>query len=69
MTFNTMMNDASMQGKPKTEVLTALLDKLQLCQRALGPLFAGDVPLRINTECAVTGVPLRNGSVRAFQYI
>jgi hypothetical protein len=40
MTFNTVMNDATMQGKPKTEVLTALLDKLQLCQRALGPLFA-----------------------------
>jgi hypothetical protein len=63
MTFGTMMNDTSMQGKSKTEVLTALLDKLQLCQRALGPAFAGDMPLRINTERAVTGVPC-HGRVR-----
>ncbi|RKF64554.1 hypothetical protein GcC1_131018, partial [Golovinomyces cichoracearum] len=57
MTFRTMVADPSQHGKSKAEVLTALLDRLQLCQRALGESFAGDLQLKINTERTFKGVP------------
>lgn len=42
--------------KNKMEVLTGLLDRMQLCQRALGPQVAGgDAQLRHNVERAVAG--------------
>ena len=57
MTSGTMLGDPPHHGKTKFELLTALLDRLQMCQRALGESFAGDLQLRIYTEHAFKGVP------------
>lgn len=39
------------------KVLQSMLDKLQLCQRALGPAYAADIHLRDNVLRACRGVP------------
>ncbi|KAM4061339.1 hypothetical protein HRG_013074 [Hirsutella rhossiliensis] len=54
-TFNSIRaQDAS---KSLHEVLQLLFDKLQLCQRALGPDYAGNIPLRTTLIIACRGVP------------
>lgn len=49
------------------KVLEAMLDKLQLCQRALGPHYASDIHLRDTVLRACRGVPaLSHASYHAF---
>ncbi|KJZ68116.1 hypothetical protein HIM_12494 [Hirsutella minnesotensis 3608] len=55
----TTFNSIRAQDATKTlhEVLQLLFDKLQLCQRALGKDYAGDIPLRTTLINACRGVP------------
>ncbi|KAM4061487.1 hypothetical protein HRG_013175 [Hirsutella rhossiliensis] len=55
ITFNKLR--AENATKSHHEVLQLLFDKLQLCQRALGKEYAGDVPLRLTLMNACRGVP------------
>ena len=57
MTFNSVYAEAENTGKTKMEVLEILLDRLQRCQRALGPAFRDEVHLISATLRAVQGVP------------
>lgn len=54
-TFNKLR--AEHPTKSPHKVLQLLFDKLQLCQRALGKDFAGDLPLRYTLVRACRGVP------------
>ncbi|KJZ69538.1 hypothetical protein HIM_11080 [Hirsutella minnesotensis 3608] len=55
----TTFNSIRAQDATKTlhEVLQLLFDKLRLCQRALGPEYAGNLPLRTTLINACRGVP------------
>ncbi|KAM4061611.1 reverse transcriptase (RNA-dependent DNA polymerase) [Hirsutella rhossiliensis] len=55
ISFNKLRADNA--TKSLHEVLQLLLDKLQLCQRALGNAYAGNVPLRTTLINACRGVP------------
>ena len=54
-TFNKMRQESTEKNMHK--VLQTLLDKLQLCQRALGPDYAGEANLRTAVIKACRGVP------------
>lgn len=55
-TFNSVRSDGENVGKHPRDMLQILLDKLQLCQRALGPSYAGDEILRMTVIRACEGV-------------
>ncbi|KJZ68485.1 hypothetical protein HIM_12126 [Hirsutella minnesotensis 3608] len=55
ITFNKLR--AENANKSLHDVLQLLFDKLQLCQRALGKDYAGDIPLRTTLINACRGVP------------
>jgi hypothetical protein len=56
-TFATVRNDKENSGKTLREVLEKLLDRLQLCQKALGAEYQGDEMLRTTVIRACAGVP------------
>ena len=55
ITFHTVQ--AANPGKNKTEILQTLLDKLRLCQRALGPSYLTEDQLVTTTMRACRGIP------------
>ena len=55
MTYSTLKVEKSNIGKTNLEVLQALLDKLQLCQRALGLGYMGENQLIAATQRACHG--------------
>ena len=57
MTYSTLKVEKSNIGKTNLEVLQALLDKLQLCQRALGLGNMGENQLITAIQRACRGVP------------
>ena len=57
MTYSSLKAEKSNIGKTNLEVLQALLDKLQLCQRALGLGYMGENQLIATTQRACHGVP------------
>ena len=56
MTYSTLKVEKSNIGKTNLEVLQALLDKLQLCQRALGLGYMGENQLIAATQRVCRGV-------------
>ena len=57
MTYSSLKAEKSNIGKTNWEVLQALLDKLQLCQRALGLGYMGKNQLIATTQRECRGVP------------
>jgi hypothetical protein len=56
ITFQTVLSEPKNTGKTYLEVLQILLDRLQRCQRALGPAYKDEIHLVANTLRAVQGV-------------
>ncbi|KAH8742800.1 hypothetical protein F5883DRAFT_656357 [Diaporthe sp. PMI_573] len=56
-TFATVRNDKENSGKTLRGVLEKLLDRLQLCQKALGAEYQSDEMLRTTVIRACAGVP------------
>ena len=54
MTYSSLKVEKSNIGKTNLEVLQALLDKLQLCQRALGLGYIGENQLIAATQGEVS---------------
>uniref|UniRef100_A0A8H7K3I9 Integrase catalytic domain-containing protein n=1 Tax=Bionectria ochroleuca TaxID=29856 RepID=A0A8H7K3I9_BIOOC len=57
MTFRSVQGESENADKSQMEVLKILLDRLQKCQRALGPAYKDETHLVANTLRAVQGVP------------
>ena len=57
ITFKSVRDDPDNAGKSLREVLQILLDKIQLCQRALGGNYQGDAVLRMTTIRACDDAP------------
>ena len=56
LSYITLKAEGTMAGKSNLDVLQTLLDKLQLCQRALGSGYHGERQLIANTERACRGI-------------